>query len=106
MPMSLESAIRKKDYRMISAFIENRVDINTPCESGDLPLWVAVESMEMEIVEFLINAGADPERSIRGGPNTYDIITMRNEIRMGCPSDWALSYINKIKNYHKSKKSS
>ena len=98
--MNIFEAIEAADHSTIKTMVRNGLDLNKP-EGNELPIFKAADKKDIKTIELLIDLGADPELSINNGPNTYDILSMGSEIRMGVPSPEMRSTINRLKNKKK-----
>ncbi|KAJ4353215.1 uncharacterized protein N0V89_004942 [Didymosphaeria variabile] len=88
MAKMLRAALEKHDVDMVKAVVHHGCDVNRRLESGTTPLGMAVTKRYLDIVQVLLEAGADPNQAMsesgkRKGPGMtpfdYAVVNMRDK---------------------------
>src|SRR5262245_42509001 len=57
---ALWAACRNEDPKAVKAALEQKADVNAANEMGVTALWIAAGKKNLEVIELLLAAGADP----------------------------------------------
>ena len=71
---NLIDAIAAKDFSMVKEFIEKGANINSFGSSGQVPLSEALSPDEAEILDFLLNHGADVNLNSKGALGEMSVL--------------------------------